>query len=53
MSYCDHSPSVVRLCVGSHLWTTSPLKPLGKIFSNFVEPFVKGGLKLFQNGHGS
>ena len=30
---------------------TSPLKPLGQISSNHVEPSVKGGLKIYTNGH--
>ena len=38
MSYCDYSPSVVR----------RPFTPL-----NDVEPYIKGGLKICTNGHGT
>ena len=46
-------PLAVRPFVRKHLWTSSPLKPLGQFSSNFMRNLLlKGGLKICTNGHG-
>ena len=48
MSYCDHL-QCRRLSVRPHLWTTSPLKPLGQFSSNFMwSLLLKGDRKFVQ-----
>ena len=50
MSCCDHYPSVC-LSISSHLWTISPLKPLGQISSNFMWSLVLKGDWKRTNDH--
>ena len=63
MSYCDHSPSVVchlsvRPSVRPSVSTFTPLNdfssetPGPNFFNFYVEPCVKGGLKICKNAHG-
>ena len=56
MSYCDHSLSIV--CHPSvHSFTPlndfSSETPRPNFFKLYVEPCVKGGLKICKNGHSS
>ena len=50
MSYCDHLPSVVVRPSSTPLNNFS--ETLGPVFFKLhVEPSVKGGLKIYTNGH--
>ena len=54
MSYCGHYPCVV--CPSAPLFTLlndfSSETPGPNFFKLYVEPCVKGGLKICKNGHG-
>ena len=49
LSYCDHSPSVHPL---TSLNDVSSETAEPNFFKLHVEPHVKGGLKIYTNGHG-
>ena len=55
MSYCDHLQSIVHHLL-SIVHLSTPLNNFsfeipGPIFFTHVEPAVKGGLKIYTNGH--
>ena len=51
MSCCDHQPSVVHLSTPLNDFSFETPRPI--FFKFHVEPSVKGGLKIYTNGHGS
>ena len=55
MSYCDHLPSVIHpssVRPFTSLNDFSSVTPWPILFKLHVEPCVKGGLKIYTNGHG-
>ena len=58
MSYCDHSPSAVHSpSAGPSVCLFTPLNDFSEIpepnfFKLYVEPCVKGELKICKNGQG-
>ena len=49
MSYCDHSPSVVRPFTPLNFSSETPVP---NFFKRHAGPCVIGGLNIYKNGHG-